>query len=204
MRIPNEVYRRDTWVIEGIAHDYELLDVWALPARGTKDQLRAFIDRITTFDPTTSGPRATRALFKVREILGRIFRWDDPDKTRRIPGSTETSLAGRVPFTLRATADDLRIGDTIRQAGARPLYMTEDECAIEIVNDTVHGVLHFGLAANGDGLYRPQMAIYVKPHGLLGRLYVKAIGPLRKVLVYPALMRQLEQIWETQDLPESP
>ncbi|MEX0874292.1 MAG: DUF2867 domain-containing protein [Actinomycetota bacterium] len=194
MRVANEVHHRRTWVIDEIAHDFDLLDVWAIPVRGTKSELLALVERIAAFDPTASGPSVTRALFRVREVLGRVFRWDDPDKERPIPGCAETSLAARVPRALAETAGDLSVGAAIRRAGAKPLFATDDECAIEIVNDTVHGVLHFGLVEAGDGRSQPHMAIYVKPHGLLGRLYVKAIAPFRHLIVYPALMRRIERM----------
>ena len=45
------------------------------------------------------------------------------------------------------------------------------------------------------GGYRGQMAVYVKPNGLLGTAYMAAIKPFRYVIVYPALMRQIGREW---------
>jgi Protein of unknown function (DUF2867) len=36
----------------------------------------------------------------------------------------------------------------------------------------------------------------VKPNGLLGTLYMAAIRPFRHLIVYPPLMRQIEQDWQ--------
>ena len=36
------------------------------------------------------------------------------------------------------------------------------------------------------------MGVYVKPRGLLGRAYMMMIEPFRRVIVYPALMRQID------------
>jgi uncharacterized protein DUF2867 len=50
-------------------------------------------------------------------------------------------------------------------------------------------------AGLGTGGYRGQMAVYVKPNGLLGTAYMVAIKPFRYVIVYPALMRQIAREW---------
>ena len=76
-----------------------------------------------------------------------------------------------------------------------PLYETDDERAAEIVNRTVHGILHVGWVKAGDG-YRGEMAVYVKPNGLLGTAYMAAITPFRHLVVYPAMMRDLERRWQ--------
>jgi hypothetical protein len=75
------------------------------------------------------------------------------------------------------------------------LYLLEDEFAAEIVNRTVHGVMHLGWVPDATGGYHGQMAVYVKPNGLLGTAYMAAIKPFRYVIVYPALMRQIEREW---------
>ena len=73
-----------------------------------------------------------------------------------------------------------------------PLYRTEDEYAAELSNRTVHAVLHLAWADQG-GRYQGQMAVYVKPRGLLGKGYMALIKPFRYLVVYPALMRQIER-----------
>jgi hypothetical protein len=40
------------------------------------------------------------------------------------------------------------------------------------------------------------MAVYVKPKGLLGKLYMKLIKPFRHWIVYPALMKEAKVCWE--------
>jgi hypothetical protein len=73
--------------------------------------------------------------------------------------------------------------------------MLEDEFAAELANETVHGVLHLGWVPDGAGGYRGQLAVLVKPNGLLGRAYLAAIKPFRHLVVYPAMLRQLEREW---------
>jgi hypothetical protein len=75
------------------------------------------------------------------------------------------------------------------------LYLTEHEYAAEIVNRTVHAIMHLGWVADGTGGHRGEMAIYVKPNGLLGTVYMAAIRPFRHLLVYPPLMREIERSW---------
>jgi hypothetical protein len=59
----------------------------------------------------------------------------------------------------------------------------------------VHGVVHFGWVEEEQGRYRGQMAVYVKPRGRFGEGYMLLIKPFRHLIVYPALMRQLERAW---------
>jgi uncharacterized protein DUF2867 len=46
------------------------------------------------------------------------------------------------------------------------------------------------------GGYHGQMAVLVKPNGLLGTLYMAAIKPFRYLGVYPALLRAIGRDWQ--------
>jgi hypothetical protein len=39
------------------------------------------------------------------------------------------------------------------------------------------------------------MAVLVKPNGLFGRAYMALIAPLRHLIVYPPLMREIGRGW---------
>jgi hypothetical protein len=196
MRVPNAVHQEHPWLISEIAVDLELLDAWALPVEGGRDDFPLFLDAIGSFDPLQDGPWPARFLFHVRLYLGRLLRLDDSTEERRIPGSRETTLSSRVPAHLRATINDLPLSRTLIGAGARPLYAAEDEAALEISNGTVHGVLHLGWVEQEDGRFRGRLGIYVKPRGLLGRLYVASITPFRYLIVYPGMIRTIGRLWE--------
>jgi hypothetical protein len=56
--------------------------------------------------------------------------------------------------------------------------------------------MHLGWVADGAGGYRGEMAVYVKPHGLLGRTYMAAIKPFRYRVVYPPMLRQIGRSWK--------
>jgi hypothetical protein len=49
----------------------------------------------------------------------------------------------------------------------RPLYRTDAELAEENSNRTVYGVMHLAWTNQGNGRYRAQMTVYVKPRGAI-------------------------------------
>ncbi|MGH2963317.1 MAG: DUF2867 domain-containing protein, partial [Solirubrobacterales bacterium] len=75
------------------------------------------------------------------------------------------------------------------------IYLLGDEFAAEIANRTVHSVMHIGWVSNGTGGYRGQMAVLTKPNGRLGAAYMTAIKPFRHLIVYPKMLRDMEQEW---------
>lgn len=77
----------------------------------------------------------------------------------------------------------------------KPLYRTDVEWAAELSNQTVHAIMHLAWVEHGPGLYRGQMGVYVKPRGRFGTAYMAAIAPFRHLIVYPALMREVELAW---------
>jgi uncharacterized protein DUF2867 len=202
MRLPNAAHEAHPWVISRIAPDFTLLDVWALPVHGGPDEFDSLIERVGPFDPTHADSVVTRALFCVRLRLGALLGWDDADKKRPIPGCRETSLVERLPGDLRESVKTPAIAGALQRVagGFVPLYRTDDEWAAEISNDTVHGVLQLAWVEEGDGRYRAQMGVYVKPRGRLGELYMKVIAPFRHLIVYPALMRQIGRAWDGRDM----
>ncbi|MYV59572.1 DUF2867 domain-containing protein, partial [Streptomyces sp. SID4931] len=56
-------------------------------------------------------------------------------------------------------------------------------------------------APDGSGGHELRMAVLVKPNGLRGRLYMAAIAPFRRLVVFPALVRQREQAWRDRGRP---
>lgn len=198
MRVPNAVHQAHPWVIDRIAPDFKLLDVWALPVEGGKDDLAAFLRAMASFDPAVTGSVLSRALFWVRLRLGALLGWDDSGKARRIPGATDTTLSARLPDDLRDSVDASFITGAMRRraGGFTPLYLTADEFAAEISNETVHGVLHLAWIEQKYGRFRAHMSVYVKPRGMLGEIYMKVIQPFRHLIVYPSLVRQIGRAWE--------
>jgi hypothetical protein len=92
------------------------------------------------------------------------------------------SLASRVLFGARAAVGRLLRLDR-GSAGFVPAYREADEQLFRIANRTVTAFLHVSLADR-----RPRLAVYVRPAGRLGRVYLRLIEPFRRWVVYPALL----------------
>jgi hypothetical protein len=63
-------------------------------------------------------------------------------------------------------------------------------------------VLHIGRVPDEAGSFRAQLAVLVKPNGLLGNAYMAAIRPFRQLIVYPSMMRQIEREWRARERRE--
>jgi hypothetical protein len=70
-------------------------------------------------------------------------------------------------------------------AGFVPVYVEPEERLYRIENSTVTALLHVSLADR-----RPRLAVYVRPHGRFGRVYLALIEPFRRYVVYPSLLRR--------------
>jgi hypothetical protein len=64
--------------------------------------------------------------------------------------------------------------------------------------------VHLGWVPDGAGGYHGQLAVIVKPNGLLGAGYLAAIRPFRHLIVYPQLMRDIERAWRALDADPTP
>jgi hypothetical protein len=189
MRLPNAAHTSRPWRIHEIAHDFELEDVWELPARGGPNDFPRLVQLIASFDPSQSPSFVSRTLWASRWTVGRLLGWDDPDGG---VGSRVATLHDRLPADLVRR----RRGPDFAALPFTPLYLTDDEFAAEIANKTMHGVMHIGAVEDESGAFRAQMAVLVKPNGRFGHAYMAAIRPFRHLIVYPALMRQGQELWE--------
>jgi hypothetical protein len=202
MKLSNSEHEARPWRIRELVPDFTLEDVWALPVHGGVEDFQALLEIATSSDPADAESLPTRLLWGVRDRLGNWFglgRISAPVDHGRdagasqlpIPGNNETSLVNRLPDDLRDTATGLHF-DSLPFIS---LYRTDIEFAAEISNQTVHGVMHLAWVDQGAGRYQGQMAVYVKPRGPLGKGYMALIKPFRYLIVYPALMRQIERVW---------
>jgi hypothetical protein len=190
-QLPDSAHYSRPWRIHELTADFELEDVWALPTPGGQDDFPLLVDRFAAGDPSQSPNRAVRALFAIRWKVGELLGWDGSDDG---VGSRVPTLRERMPADLRQSP-----GPEFAALPFRPLYLLEDEWAAEVANRTMHGVMHMGWVPDGTGRYRGQMAVLVKPNGLLGSGYMTAIRPFRHLIVYPAMIRQIEREWRLRD-----
>jgi Protein of unknown function (DUF2867) len=188
VRLPDTAHTSKPWRIHEVARDFRLEDVWALPTAGTVDDFPRLVEWFGSGDPSQDLPRPARALFAIRWWAGELLGWDRPAAG---VGTRVPTLRDRLPADLREGPS----GPAFDALPFTPLYLTDDEFAAEIANRTMHGVLHLGWVPDGADRYRGQMAVLVKPNGLLGSAYMSAIKPFRHLIVYPALLRQMEREW---------
>ena len=185
MKLPDSAHTSRPWRIHELTPDFRLEDVWGLPFRGDREVFPKAVELMTSFDPSLSSSRATRALFGLRWKLGELLGWDD----------STTGVGSRVPSLRERLPADLRSAPTPK-FDALPftsLYLLKDEWAAEIANQTMHGVMHIGVVPDETGGYRGQMAVLVKPNGLLGDMYMAAIRPFRHLIVYPRLTEEIDR-----------
>jgi Protein of unknown function (DUF2867) len=188
MRLPNTAHTARPWRIHEFTADFRLEDVWALPTPGGPDDFPRLVQLIASGGLSLGSSRAARTLWAIRLKVGELLGWDRADARH---GSERPTLRDRLPVELR----DRSSAQDFDALPFTSLYLIDDEWAAEIVNRTVHGVLHIGWVPDRTGGYRGQMAVLVKPNGLLGTGYMAAIAPFRHLIVYPAMLREIARVW---------
>jgi hypothetical protein len=190
MRLPDTAHSSRPWRIHELASDFRVEDVWALPTPGGPGDFPRLVDLLASGDGLSrgSGSGAVRALWAIRWKAGQLLRWDGPEAGL---GARVPTLRDRLPADLRGAPS----GPGFRALPFTPLYLLDDEWAAEIANQTMHGVMHLGWVPEESGSYRGQLAVLVKPNGLMGTGYMAAIRPFRHLIVYPALIRETGRAW---------
>jgi hypothetical protein len=188
MKISNSTHRSRPWRIHEMTGDFRLEDVWELPGTLGHADFPRLVALLAELDPLHSESFVVRSLFAIRSKLGELLGLDDAAGG---VGSRVSTLRDRLPT-------DLREGTPGPDFSALPftsLYLTDDEWAAESANRTMHGLIHVGRVPDANGGFRAQLAIYVKPNGVLGNAYMAAIRPFRYALVYPLMFDELGRQW---------
>ena len=196
MRLSAAAHLSRPWRIHELTRDFKLEDVWALPTPGGRDDFPRLVALIAAGDPSR-GSRAARALWSIRWRFGELLGLDDAQAGI---GSRVSTLGERLPTDLRQASS----GPAFAALPFVSLYLLDDEWAAEIANRTVHGVMHISWVPDENGGYRGQMAVLVKPNGMLGTLYMAAIKPSRHLIVYPRMLQQMERDWSALSAGERP
>jgi hypothetical protein len=188
MRLPKTAHTSRPWRIHEIAPDFEVEDVWALPTPGGPDELPRLVSQMASSEfPPEGAPRIVHALWEARWKIGRLLGWDEREAGL---GTRVASLRDRLPPDLSQAPAGPDFGPL------NPVFLLDDEFAAELANRTVHSIMHLGWVPDGNGGYRGQMAVLVKPNGWFGAAYMAAIKPFRFLFVYPALMHWIERDWQ--------
>jgi hypothetical protein len=125
----------------------------------------------------------TRALFALRRLLGRVLDWDRP-----VPGP---SYAERLSQGQRRRS---RVPTGRSEGAFRLLYELEHESLLEIRNATVHAFACMALVPRTGG-YRFYLGVYVAPVSRFTPVYMAAIEPFRRFIVYPSMLGRLRAAW---------
>ena len=135
---------------------------------------------------------ATHALFRLRRLLGRIFRLDDAPKD-----------TGATAFSSRLTEED-RARSSVAAGTAdgpfRVVYRFENEQLVEVHNRTAHAAALSALVETAAG-YRYYFAVYVANAGWITPIYMALIDPFRRWIVYPAVLKNVRATWMQFDHP---
>jgi hypothetical protein len=174
--------------VHAFLRDIPLHDVWAVdlppPRTGrTLAEFSAFLKRDRT---AARSPSPARALFRLRILLGRIFRLED-----------EPQDAAVSSFAVRLTADDRArssVAPGTPDGSLRVVYRFENEQLLELQNRTAHAAASSALAQTATG-YRYYFAVYVANASWITPLYMALIDPFRRWIVYPAMLKNIRATW---------
>ena len=174
-------------VVHSVLHDVPLRDVTVVDLpNGGVGRTVADVQALMSGGAGKAATWPTRALFAVRRHVGRIFRWDSQESSRRHP-------------SYRDRVDEAVLRRSVaRTAGSdktfEPLYQLDNESLVEARNATVHAFMSVVLMPLEKG-YRLYWAVYVKPVSRFTGLYMALIEPFRRFIVYPALLSAVQRRW---------
>ncbi len=186
MRIDAAEFRARPLRVHALLHDVPLEDAWAVPLSGggagrTIQDLRAVM-----LAGRAAAPTVVQGLFRLRGRIGALFGWDRPR-----PAWNAESYANRLSSADRAES---RGAPGTPDGTFRLLYRFEDEQLSELRNATVHAFVSLSIRPTSDG-YLAYAGVFVQPVHRFTRLYMAAIAPFRRLVVYPAVIRKIQRAW---------
>jgi hypothetical protein len=187
MRLAPEVFQQKPLYVHTFLADVPLHDVWAIHLKGgDPGQTLQRLQPLLRFQNIERVHPIVRGLFALRFALGHLFHWDED-----APQLASTSYLQRLP-----AADQAR---SLTKPGTpngpfQVIYEFENEALSEVINGTVHAFSLLALEPTTAG-YQINWAIYVKKVNGLTPFYMALIDPFRHWLIYPIIIRHLEQAW---------
>ena len=127
-----------------------------------------------------------RTLLNIRFFAGLLLGWD------REPASTAWET-----FTKRLTTADRSkslVPAGTREGLFRIVYRFENEQLLELINRTAHAAALSALVETANG-YRFYFGVYVQKVGRFTPVYMALVDPVRKLIVYPSLLRSVRASW---------
>lgn len=186
MRIGPDEFRARPLRVHALLHDVPLEDAWAVPLSGggagrTIEELRAVM-----VAGLEAAPAVVQGLFWLRFRIGALFRWDE-----RRPSWNAESYANRLSPADRAQS---LVAPGTPDGRFSLLYRFEDEQLSELRNATVHAFLSLSIRSTPSG-YLAYVGVFVQPVHRFSKLYMGAIAPFRRMVVYPSVFRQMQSAW---------
>ena len=124
------------------------------------------------------------ALVRLRRWIGRLLDWDLPRSE---------------PLSVNRLTDDLRCRSLVPSGTLdgpfKILYALPFESLAELRNATVHAFACMALVPRAGG-YRFYLAVYVEAVSRFTPIYMAAIEPFRRFVVYPAMGARLRAAWQ--------
>jgi len=186
MRLVPDEFRARTLRVHALLHDIPLEDAWAIPLSGGGAGRTVQDVRAVMLAGRETAPAVVQGLFWLRRRIGDLFGWDD-DR----PAWNAESYADRLSPEDRARS---LVAPGTPDGSFRVLYRFEDEQLSELRNATVQAFASLSIRQTPGG-YLAYLGVFVKPVHRFTRLYMAAIAPFRRMVVYPAIIRRVQRAW---------
>ena len=186
MRISPDEFRARPLRVHALLHDVPLEDAWAVPLSGGGAGRMVQDLRAVMVAGRAAAPAVVRGLFWLRGRIGGVFGWD-----HQHPTWNAESYADRLSPADRAQS---LVAPGTPDGSFRLLYRFEDEQLSELRNGTVHAFASLSIRPTPGG-YLAYLGVFVQPVHRFTRLYMAAIAPFRRLVVYPAIIRTMQRAW---------
>ncbi len=186
MRIDPAEFRARPLRVHALLHDVPLEDAWSIPLSGGGAGRTVQDVRSVLLAGREAAPAVVRGLFRLRSRIGALFGWD-----HERPARSGESYADRLSPADRAQS---LVAPGTRDGSFRLLYRFEDEQLGELRNATVHAFASLSIRPTPGG-YLAYLGVFVRPVHRFTALYMAAIAPFRRLIVYPALIRTVQSAW---------
>jgi len=183
MRVPHAEFLALDLEAHALLKDVPLRDVSAVDLPGGGDERTIADVRRLMEAGRRASPPSVRMLVGLRRLLGRIFGWDGEPPPPAYASRLSDDQRRRSLSPIGQMSGPLRL-----------LYEFPYEMLAEARNATVHAFSCMALR-RGPGGYRLYWAIYVENVSAFTPLYMAAIEPFRRFVVYPAILESTRAAW---------
>ena len=183
MRIPHDEYLALPLEAHELLKDVPLRDVSAIDLTGGGEG-RTIADVLRLMELSRQRPStAVRVLVGVRRFVGSVLHWDGDKPEPSYAHRLSTGQRQRSLTPVGTASGPLRV-----------LYEFPSEMVGEVQNATVHAFACMALSRRAAG-YRLYWAVYVRNVSRFTPIYMAAIEPFRRWVVYPAILGQIRTGW---------